>query len=142
MEIVDVVIKLQLKGEFTPFKNYLNKLIKRNCLDNANIVCWVPHEVSSIVQLGWENGLVEDVKDFLIDTAPPGKWKHHDEPGTAFRHNFFEHIRTKLVGDVSKTFLIKNGRLVLGKYQDLYFYSPVWKDVPNQKVNCRVMKFS
>lgn len=142
MKIIDTVIRLRLKKEFTPLKDSLNKLIKENNLVNANIVCWVPHEVSSIVQLGWEAGLLDDLRDYLEEMIPSGKWKHHDEPGTAFRHNFFEHIRTKLVGDVSKTFIIKDGRLVLGKYQDLYFYSPVWKEIPNQKVDCRILKFS
>jgi len=141
MEIIDTVIKLHLKEEFTPFQTYLKKLIKDNNFTNANIVCWVPHEVSSLVQIGWENGLLEDLKEYLDEMVPPSKWKHHDEPGTSFRYNFFEHLRTKLIGDVSKTFIVKEGRLVIGKYQDLYFYSPVWKNIPDQQVVCRITKF-
>ena len=51
-------------------------------LKNANIVCWVPHEVSSLVQIGWEEGLIKDLEKFLGDIAPPGRWTEHDEPGT------------------------------------------------------------
>lgn len=141
MGFIDKVIKLKLKEEFTPLKSIFNNFIEENELDNANVVCWVPHEVASIVQIGWEDGLLDDLKDFLNDTAPKEKWKNHDEPGTPFRYNFHEHIRTKLVGNVSMTLIVKDKELYLGKFQELYFYSPVFEYIPNQKIFCRIMKF-
>lgn len=141
MRIIDKTINLQLKKDFTPFKKFLENLVKEFKLDNANIICWVPHEVSSIVQLGWEDGLIDDMRDILEKIAPPNTYKKHDEPGTPFRYNFYEHVRTKLIGNVSKTFIVKDGSLFLGKYQDLYFYSPVWKNIPNQQVFCRIVIF-
>lgn len=82
-----------------------------------------------------------ELEKFLSDTAPAGKWTKHDEPGTPFRKNFHEHIRTKLIGSVSMTFIVKDGELYIGKYQDIYFYSPLYKDKPDQKVLCRIIKF-
>lgn len=142
MEIKDKEINLHLVKMFTSFKDELEKIIKEESLKNANLVCWVPHEVSSLIQIGWEKGLLDDLEKFLEDTAPPGKWTKHDEPGTPFRKNFYEHIRSKIVGSVSITFIVKDNKLYLGKYQDIYFYSPVYKDKPDQKVFCRVLKFS
>ena len=142
MEIKDEIIKLTLKEEFTPLQPYFKKLIEENQLVNANIVCWVPHEVASIVQIGWEDGLLDDIKEFLNDTAPKDTWKNHDEPGTPFRYNFHEHIRTKLVGNVSMTVIVKDGELYIGKYQDLYFYSPVYNHITEQNIFCRIMKFN
>ncbi|MBI4099653.1 YjbQ family protein [Candidatus Microgenomates bacterium] len=141
MKIIDKTIELDLKEKFTPFKKYLIDLIKKEKLQEANIVCWVPHEVASLVQVGNEEGITEDLNDFLGDTAPAGKWMHHDEPGTPFRHNFFEHIQTKIVGSVNWTFLVKGGELIFGKYQDLFFFSPVFKDIPKERVFCRILKF-
>ena len=141
MKIIDREINLNLGKMFTSLKSELEKVIREEKLKNANIVCWVPHEVSSLIQIGWEEGLIKDLEKFLEDIAPPGKWIEHDEPGTPFGKNFFEHIRTKLVGSVSLTLIIKDGKLYLGKYQDIYFYSPVFKDIPNQKVLCRILKF-
>jgi secondary thiamine-phosphate synthase enzyme len=141
MNVIDKEINLNLKQEFTSIKSTFESLIKDYKLKDANLVCWVPHEVSSIVQIGWEDGLLDDLKEFLNDVAPKGKWLKHDEPDTAFRHNFYEHIRTKLVGNVSITLIVKEGKLYLGKYQDLYFYSPVYKSIPKQKVFCRILKF-
>jgi len=141
MKFIDKELNLKLTKEFTSIKTILNSFIKDNNLNNANITCWVPHEVSSIVQIGWEDGLLDDLKDFLEDKAPKGKWLKHDEPGTSFRYNFYEHIRSKLVGNVSLTLIVKDGELYLGKYQDLYFYSPVFKEIPNQKIFCRILKF-
>ena len=141
MEVIDKEIKLELKEEFTSVKNVFESLVEENDLNNANIVCWVPHEVSSLIQIGWEDGLLDDLKDFLNDKAPKGKWIKHDEPDTPFRHNFYEHIRSKLVGNVSMTLIVKNSKLYIGKYQDLYFYSPVFENISNQMIFCRILKF-
>lgn len=141
MNIIDTEIHLTLTQEFTPIKDHLQKIIKDESLHTANIVCWVPHEVSSLVQIGWEDGLLEDLKDFLKHSAPAKTWKHHDEPGTPFRYNFHEHIRTKMIGTISLTLIIKEGKLYIGTYQDLYFYSPVFKHIPQQKIFCRITKY-
>jgi len=141
MDIIDQEIKLTLIEEFTPIQKYIKKLIEKNNLVNANITCWVPHEVSSLIQIGWEDGLLDDLREFLRDTAPNNKWKNHDEPGTPFRYNFHQHIRSKLVGNVSMTLIIKDSKLYLGKYQDLYFYTPLWKEISKQKILCRIINF-
>lgn len=141
MQVIDKEIELELKEEFTSVKSLFESLVKENNLNNANIVCWVPHEVSSLIQIGWEDGLLDDLKDFLNDKAPKGKWMKHDEPDTPFRHNFYEHIRSKLVGNVSMTLIVKDSKLYIGKYQDLYFYSPVFENIPNQMIFCRILKF-
>jgi len=140
MIIIDKEIKLHLEKQFTSLRNEFERLIKEERLNNANIFCWVPHEVSSLVQIGWEDGLIEDIEKFLEDTAPADKWIKHDEPGTPFGKNSHHHIRTKLVGSVSMNFIVKDSKLYLGKYQDIYFYSPVYKDIPEQKLFCRVLK--
>ena len=141
MDFIDKEIKLELKEEFTSVLPFFETLIKKYKLDNANIICWVPYEVSSLIQIGWEDGLLDDLKEFLNEQAPRGKYMNHDEPGTPFRYNFFEHIRSKIVGNVNMTLIAKDGKLYIGKYQDLYFYSPVFKHIPNQKIFCRIMKF-
>lgn len=141
MDIVDTNIQLHLTQEFTSLKPHLSELIQKHELVNATIVCWVPHEVSSLVQIGWEKGLLEDIKDFLNDIVPKGMWINHDEPDTPFRHNFYEHIKTKLVGTVSMTFIVRDATLVLGEFQDIYFYSPVFDRIPNQKIVCRIQTF-
>lgn len=142
MKYIDKELDLKLTKKFTSVKVMFEKLIKDEGLVDANIVCWVPHEVSSLIQMGWEDGLVEDLDKFLEDTAPENKWMNHDEPGTPFRYNFFEHIRSKIVGNVSMTLIVKDKKLYIGKYQDLYFYSPVYKHIPDQKIFCRVLKLT
>lgn len=142
MICIDYEINLKISHQFTPIKDVFKKIISDHKLTNANLVCWVPHEVSSLVQIGWENGLIEDLEAFLNDIAPSGKWTKHDEPDTPFRNNFFEHLRTKLIGNVSLTLLVKDGKLYLGQYQNIYFYSPVYSQKPNQKILCRILKIA
>ena len=140
MKYKDKEINLKLSKQFTSVKGLFEKMVNEENLTDANLVCWVPHEVSSLIQIGWEDGLIEDLEAFLNDTAPENKWIEHDEPNTIFRHNFFEHIRSKLVGNVSLTLIVKDKKLYIGKYQDLYFYSPVYKNIPDQKIMCRILK--
>ena len=142
MKAIDEEIQVTLKEEFTPIRPLIEGLITKHKLKEANLVCWVPHEVASIVQLGHEKGLKEDLQAFLKDTLPAGKYKEHDEPGTQFRYNSYEHLRTKLIGNVSITLIVKDSKLYIGKWQDLFFYSPVFKDIPNQKIFCRILKFA
>lgn len=140
MKITDEEIKFKLTKQFTPIKGKFEDLINKYELESANLFCWVPHEVSSIVQLGWEDGLVEDMEHFLADTIPPGKWTKHDEPGTPFEKNFYQHAKAKVIGNISITLLVTDGKLYLGKYQDLYFFSPVYKEIPDQMIYCRILK--
>jgi secondary thiamine-phosphate synthase enzyme len=140
MEYIDREINLQIKQQFTPIKDLFEKMIKAEELTDANIVCWVPHEVASLVQVGVEDGLTEDLEAFLADTVPQGKWLKHDEPGTPFRHNSYEHFRTKLMGNVSLTLIVKDGRLYMGQWQNLYFYSPVYQHKPEHRIFCRILK--
>ncbi|NMB57101.1 YjbQ family protein [Candidatus Beckwithbacteria bacterium] len=142
MQIIDKEIDLNLEKVLTSVKEIFQELISQEKIKDGNLVLWVPHEVSSLIQIGWENGLTDDLINFLQDLAPEGKWTKHDEPNTPFRYNFFEHIRTKLIGTVSMTLIVKDGQLILGKYQDLYFYSPVYKAIPQQKIFCRMLIFS
>jgi len=141
MKIVDQEIEFNLKEEFTEIVPIIKNMIKDEKLENANLYIFVPHEVSSIVPIGWEDGLIDDAKDFLKNTVPEGKYKNHDEPGTPWRYNFFEHMRAKVAGQNSITLLVKDGELYIGKYQNYYFYSPVWKTIPDQKMLVRIEKF-
>ncbi|MFH1173895.1 MAG: YjbQ family protein [archaeon] len=142
MDIIDKEIVLDLKEEFTSVKTTIQNLITEHKINDANIVCWVSHEVGTLVQLGWEDGLIDDAKQFLTDIAPEGKYLHHDEPGTPFRYNFHQHIRTKLIGHPNMTLIVKNGELFIGQYQDIYFYSPVYREKPNQRIFCRIVQFT
>ena len=101
MNFIDREINLKLEKEFTSVKSPFESLIKDENLKNVNIICWIPHEVSSLVQIGWEDGLIEDLEKFLQDTIPKNKWKKHDEPGTPFRHNFQDHIKTVFIVNVN-----------------------------------------
>jgi thiamine phosphate synthase YjbQ (UPF0047 family) len=142
MKYIDTTIELELKSEFTSLKDLFSGLIHKHDLADANILCWVPHEVGCITQLGWESGVVDDARDMLETLVPEGKYLKHDEPGTPFRHNSHQHLRTKLVGTVSINLLVKDKELIIGKYQDIYYFSPVFDTIPEQRIICRILDLS
>lgn len=139
MLFIDKEINLNIEKEFTSVKPLFEALIKEQNLVNANIFCWLPHEVASLVFVGWEDGLIDDLKQFLDDAVPEDKYKHHDEPDTPFRYNSYEHFKTKLVGNTSVTLIVKEGKLYFGQYQDIYLYCPTFKDQPDKKIFCRIL---
>lgn len=49
MKFKDVEIKLKLDREFTSVKSRLESFVKAEKLNDANIIYWVPYEVSSLI---------------------------------------------------------------------------------------------
>ncbi|HOZ37106.1 MAG TPA: YjbQ family protein [bacterium] len=140
MEYIDKEIDIKPEGELTKITGFFEDLIQSEDLVNANIFCWLPHEVSSLVLAEADPNFLADIKDYLAETIPAGKWVKHDEPNTPFRFNAHEHIRTKVIGHHSLTLLIKDAKIWWGKYQDLYLYNPVYRHKSN-KIFVRIMKF-
>ncbi|MFH7882485.1 MAG: YjbQ family protein, partial [Candidatus Aenigmatarchaeota archaeon] len=134
-------IEIENKEKFHSIVCEIKTLIKNNKIKKGKIELHLLHEVGSIVPLGWENVLKEDMEDFLNDILPAGKYIKHDEPETPFRKNFFQHAQTKLIGSPFFILQINDGKIVLGKYQDVCIFSPIFSEIPKFKIFYRIYEF-
>ncbi|MCD6477133.1 MAG: YjbQ family protein [Candidatus Aenigmarchaeota archaeon] len=134
-------IEIEMKSELQGIKENLENIIKSKNVKNGKMECHLPHEVAAFIWLGWESGLKKDMLNFLKDILPAGKYKEHDEPGTPFRYNFYQHAQVKLVGEPTLILQIKDNKLYLGKYQDIMILEPVFKEIPKLKIFYRLYIF-
>lgn len=140
MEFIDKEININPTDELTKLTEIFENIIQSEGLINANLFCWLPHEVASLVLAEADPNFLADIKDYLAETIPSGKWTKHDEPDTPFRYNAHEHLRTKVIGHHSMTLLVKDSKIWWGQYQDLYLYDPVYRQKPNKKIFVRIIK--
>ncbi|MFC1753096.1 secondary thiamine-phosphate synthase enzyme YjbQ [Thermoproteota archaeon] len=76
---------------------------------------YVPHATAAItVNENADPNVGQDILDFLKKNVPEGIWKHDRIDGNADSH-----IKSSIIGP-SETVPIKEGKLALGKWQDLF----------------------
>lgn len=134
-------IEIEMKSELQSIKEILQTFIESKKVKNGKLECHLLHEVAAFVWIGWESGLKEDMLDFVHDILPKDKYKKHDEPGTPYRYNFHQHGQAKLIGEPTLILQIKDGKIYIGKYQDIKLFEPVFKEIPKLKIFYRLYYF-
>ena len=106
-------------------------VVARSEVRNGMALVYSPHTTCAVVINELENGFAEDFADFLDDVAPAeGRYYRHDdleirtqglEDDTAEFPNGHSHIRAGLLASSSQTIPIVDGRLMLGRWQRVFF---------------------
>ena len=77
---------------------------------------YTPHATAAvIINESWDPNIGDDFLDALNELIPEGKWRHDRVDGNAAAH-----IKAAILGP-SETVLVKNGELVLGRWQNIFF---------------------
>lgn len=107
------------------------QVVARSEVRNGMALVYSPHTTCAVVINELENGFAEDFADFLDDVAPAeGRYYRHDdldirtqgiEDDTADYPNGHSHIRAGLLSSASQTIPIVDGRLMLGRWQRIFF---------------------
>jgi secondary thiamine-phosphate synthase enzyme len=107
------------------------EVVTRSEVRNGMALVYSPHTTCAVVINELENGFAEDFADFLDDVAPAeGRYYRHDdldirtqgiEDDTADYPNGHSHIRAGLLSSSSQTIPIVDGRLMLGRWQRVFF---------------------
>ena len=79
-------------------------------------VVFSKHTTTGIILNENENGLKNDILDFLAQTVPEGEGYRHDR----IDNNAHSHIMSIFLGS-SETIPIENGKLTLGTWQSIFF---------------------
>jgi len=107
------------------------EVVARSEVTNGMALVYSPHTTCAVVINELENGFAEDFAEFLDDVAPAdGRYYRHDDLGirtqgieddTADFPNGHSHIRAGLLSSSSQTIPIVDGRLMLGRWQRVFF---------------------
>lgn len=108
-------IETQARVEFKDITGLIQKLIGECGVHSGTCHVFVPHTTAAIlINENDDPALAKDFDLFLKQLAPREKEYHHNDG------NCDAHLKASLIG-CSKALLIENGRLVLGRWQGVFF---------------------
>jgi secondary thiamine-phosphate synthase enzyme len=101
--------------DFKDITERLHKLVEESGIENGSCVVFTPHTTAAIlINENDDSALRTDFDDFLNRLAPRNADYHHNDG------NCDAHLKAAVIG-CSKTLLVENRRLVLGRWQGVYF---------------------
>jgi len=108
-------IETHSRVEFKDVTGQIQELIEKSGVESGQCHVFVPHTSAAIlINENYDPGLRQDIAEFLKRLAPPNPDYHHNDG------NCDAHLKATLVG-ATRTLLIENGRLLLGRWQGVYF---------------------
>lgn len=101
--------------EFIDITYLVNQAVKESNIDNGIAVVYCPHTTAAItINENSDSDVVDDIISALNKVFPVnGNYKH-------FEGNSHAHLKSSCLG-VEKTIIIKDGKLILGTWQSIYF---------------------
>jgi len=110
-----VQVETILRVEFKHITNLLQGLIAESGVRSGLCHLFVPHTTAGLlINENDDPALQRDLSDFLKQLAPQDRIYHHNDG------NCDAHLKAALMG-ASKSLLIENGGLVLGRWQGVFF---------------------
>lgn len=108
-------IETQSRVEFQDVTGQIEELIGKSGIESGQCHVFVPHTSAAIlINENYDPGLRQDIADFLKKLAPPNPDYHHNDG------NCDSHLKATLMG-ATRTLLIEKRRLLLGRWQGVYF---------------------
>jgi secondary thiamine-phosphate synthase enzyme len=110
-----VQIETHARVEFKDITRMIQQMITESGVQSGTCHVFVPHTTAAIlINENDDSALQKDLDNFLKQLAPRDKDYHHSDG------NCDAHLKASVVG-CSKSLLVENGRLVLGRWQGVFF---------------------
>ena len=108
-------VETRSRIEFQDLTHWLSALVAESGVESGACMVFVPHTTAAIlITENDDPALQQDLDNFLTGLAPrEGRYHHNDG-------NCDAHLKAAVIG-CSKALLVENGRLVLGRWQGVYF---------------------
>ena len=110
-----VQVETRARVEFKDITGLVQKLVGDSGVQSGLCHLFVPHTTAGIlINENDDPALQKDLDNFLKGLAPHDGDYHHNDG------NCDAHLKAAVIG-CSKTLLVEGGRLVLGRWQGVYF---------------------
>ncbi len=108
-------VETRSRVEFKDVTGAVQKIVSESRLENGTCVVFVPHTSAAVlINENADPSLLRDLDAFLKQLAPRDRDYQHDDG------NCDAHLKASILG-TSKTVFFENGKLVLGRWQGIYF---------------------
>lgn len=107
-------IQTNKRNQVIDVTDEVREIVSESGVKNGLCVVYVPHSTASvIINENWDPNINDDFLELLTSLVPKGKWRHDKVDG-----NGDSHIKAAICGP-SETIIIKDGDLLLGKWQNV-----------------------
>jgi secondary thiamine-phosphate synthase enzyme len=113
--MTELSVKTSRREEMIDVTGLVQQAVRDSGLDSGQVLCFVPHTTAAItINENADPDVTRDILYKLNKEIPQRDGYHHGEG------NSDAHIKASLMG-ASETVLLESGRLVLGRWQGIYF---------------------
>lgn len=110
-----IEIQTQSRVELKDITRLIQELVAESGIKSGVCHVFVPHTTAAVlIQENDDPALAKDIHRLLDQLAPQDREYHHNDG------NCDAHLKAALIGG-SKTLLVEGGRLVLGRWQGVFF---------------------
>jgi secondary thiamine-phosphate synthase enzyme len=108
-------VETQARVEFKDITDLVQKVVTESGTQSGTCFLFVPHTTAAIlINENDDPALQKDLDNFLKSLAPRDSNYHHNDG------NCDAHLKAAVIGN-SKSLLIESGRLILGRWQGVFF---------------------
>jgi len=128
----EIQVRTNKRTEMVDITCNIEKVVSDEKIIEGLIVVFVPHTTAAVtINEGADPDVKTDITNFLLNLILKDKAFKHSEG------NSDAHIKASIIGS-SETIIVKNGRLILGTWQHIFFFEG---DGPrNRKVFIEIIK--
>jgi len=110
-----LTVQTSRREEMIDVTGLVQQAVSESGRESGLVICFVPHTTAAVtINENADPDVQRDIIYKLNKDIPQQEGYHHGEG------NSDAHVKTSLVGS-SETILFENGRLVLGRWQGIYF---------------------
>jgi secondary thiamine-phosphate synthase enzyme len=114
MIIKEIKISTKSKYDIIDIQKQVEDVVEGSRVKNGLCNIFVAHATAAvIINENYDKNVCDDILDALAQIIREGKWRHD-----AVDNNAAAHIKSAIIGP-SQTVPIKDGRLLLGKWQSI-----------------------
>lgn len=107
-------VETHARVEFKDITDLIQKVVSESGVQSGTCFLFVPHTTAALlINENDDPGLQRDLDNFLKLLAPRDRDYHHNDG------NCDAHLKAAVIGN-SKSLLVENGRLILGRWQGIF----------------------
>jgi secondary thiamine-phosphate synthase enzyme len=107
-------VETHARVEFKDVTDLVQKVVTESGVQSGTCLLFVPHTTAALlINENDDPGLQRDLDNFLKLLAPRDRDYHHNDG------NCDAHLKAAVIGN-SKSLLVENGRLILGRWQGVF----------------------
>jgi secondary thiamine-phosphate synthase enzyme len=107
-------VETHARVEFKDITELIQKVVTESSVQSGTCFLFVPHTTAALlINENSDPGLHRDLDNFLKLLAPRDRDYHHNDG------NCDAHLKAAVLGN-SKSLLVENGRLILGRWQGVF----------------------